>query len=1817
MHSLIKLVFVLLVLVAPNFAQAQSASPVPERRLVYTRDMDFYGADLANIFDTTQERCEAACLLNPQCQAFTFNSRSNACFPKAGVTDTTPYEGAMSARVLAADAAVIAAAGARANELAFLSADDLARARAQAEGMGRSHVTGAWTLEDYEAAITKARAEGRATDARWFAGAMALLSDRADHWVEYARLSLELGKTDSNRRQAYRRSALDAAVNGYLRSGSEAARATAAELLAQTLEINGRGRDMIPALRLAQAQQPREDVAQALDAAIAKYGFRVVEHRVDSDSAAPRLCAEFSEPLVDAGVDYDSFVQSDSTGLTAQAEGGQLCVDGVTHGQRYRITLRAGLPAASGEMLAKPVTITAYVRDRAPQVSFPGRNYILPSGGDIAVPIASVNLEQVDLTVSRISDRNLVRAMQEDVFGARLSSWQEQQFDERMAETVWQGTGALQMVLNQQVTTRLPLGDVIGGITPGIYVLRAKLPGVADYDQTAAMQWFVASDLGLSSLQGTDGVHLFVRALGSAQPREGVEVALVSTANEILGTALTDAQGYARFAPALAAGQGAAAPALVTARDGTDMAFLPLTDPEFDLSDRGVEGRAPAGPVDVFLSTDRGAYRAGDVIHATALARDAKADAIEGLPLTAVLTRPDGVEYSRKLSDRHAAGGHVFALPVAASAPRGTWRLALFADPQAPALASQNLLVEDFLPERIDFDLVLPEAVLRAGAPAALDIEARYLFGAAGADLPIEGDITLRAASMLPDWPDYQFGRHDQPFSSQRAALDYGARTASDGTARVMFDVPSPDAGIARPMTATVTVRLAEGSNRPVERQISRAVLPDGPFIGIKPAFDGPLGEGAEARFQLIGLDASGTAQAMDMTWEVNRVETRYQWYRLNGDWNWEPITTRERIAAGDLRADGAPADLSVPVDWGRYELRVARKGGGAAASVGFDAGWYAATGGTDTPDMLQVSLDRAAYRAGDRAKLRIDAREGGKLLVAVMSNRLISMQAQEVAAGESTVDVEVTEEWGAGAYVTATLIRPLDAAASRNPSRALGLAYAPVDPGARQLLVAFDVPDAAAPRGPLPVALTVEGLRTGEQAYVTLAAVDQGILNLTAFAPPDPSGYYFGQRRLGMAMRDVYGRLIDGMNGAMGAVRSGGDAMAGMSMQSPPPTQELVTFFQGPLAVGADGRVETTLDLPAFNGSLRLMAVAWSPSGVGQADAQVLVRDPVVLNASLPRFLAPDDTARMLIELTHAQGPTGDVALALSARDGVSAGSLTTQVTLAQGQTRRLSIPISAQAVGDYDLTVTLTPPQGAPLTQTFTLPVRRNDPQVTRSNRLELAAGNSFTLSRDVFAGMRAGSGTATLAIGALGQLDAPGMLEALDRYPYGCTEQVTSRALPLLYLDELAVAMGLTARDQIAERIEQAITSVLAKQDSNGAFGLWQPQAGDFWLDAYVSDFLSRSRAQGYDVPDTAFRSAMDNLRNQVNYAPDFDEGGEGLAYALYVLAREGAAAMGDLRYYADVKAQAFATPLAAAQLGAALAAYGDPARADGMFRRAGDLLAQDGSMDAPIWRADYGTRLRDRAAVLTLTVEAGSDVLDRADLSAQIAPRAGDQMRSTQEQVWSLLATHALLDQGLAAQGITVDGAAPDGPLVRVVEDDTRLQPVTFANTSDSPVAMTLTTFGVPEVAEPAGGNGYTIERRYFTMEGTPADPAQVAVGARLVTVITVQPWAQSEARLMVNDPLPAGFEIDNPNLLRGGDIKALEWLKLNTQAQSTQARTDRFLAAVDHRSDQPFNLAYVVRAVTPGSFHHPAVSVEDMYRPIFRAHGATGMVEVTP
>ncbi len=1796
------------------------------RQLIVTEDADYPGHDYQTLRDVDQDACAAACVADNQCHAFTFNVSAGWCFLKSDFGALTLANDAVAGRIVTVTPLSESLASQRQTELtAFLPTDYIDEARRFAGALDASFAPGVRSYNELLLAAANARsADNPAFAANLFGAALAIAPEDPKIWLEFGRATLLRTGANFTERNEIRTRATSAAINAYLRATNDSTRSSALVMLGDALQQRSVWRPAIKAYRAALEIQPDAGVQATLDQLVAEHGFHILSHEVDAAAESPRICIVFSDPLPVTQPGLADFITVEGNGLAIEPETNQICIDGVTHGNRYRIQVRAGLPALDGEVLANTAIIDVFVPDRPAWVGFGTNAYVLPAGANPTIPIQSINASTVEAKIYRIGDRSLAFALREGIFLTQLEPYRAADIADTYGEMIWTGEIDVDATPNDMVTTAIPVTEALGDQEPGVYVITAKLAGSdTDYWSPDATQWFVISDLGMTTLTASDGLHAIIRSLTTAEPMAGVHLRLVARNNEVLAETDTDENGYAHFDPGLVRGTGGQSPQLVVAEtDAGDYAFLDLTRPAFDLTDRGVDGRQSPDAIDAYLRTERGVYRPGETVYATAIVRDDLANAVTDLPLTMVVDRPDGVENSRELLSDQGLGGYFFSLALRPDAMRGTWTLRLYTDPDGAPIEEEQFLVEDFVPERLDFTIMAQTDTFDLTGPNQIDIAARYLYGATAPDLTVTGDVAVSPVATLAAYPGYRFGRDDDAMQRVAEPIDDAPQTDADGNATMTVylpDVPQT----TRLLQGQIVLRMADSSGRAVERQLTLPVSLDGPRIGVRPLYDGyGVPEGGPAEFDVIAIGAdAGRTDMPNVDWQLLRLHTNYQWYNTGGTWHWEAVTSTERVASGtvDLGA-GDPARISVPVDWGRYRLELTSHGADATSTtVTFSAGWYVANVGTDTPDVLAVALDKPAYQIGDTAQLRLDPQFAGIALITVLDNRLITMRMVDVPAEGTTVELPVTEDWGPGAYVTATLYRPMDVAAGRMPSRAMGLTWATVDPGDRDLQINLDLPEEVRPRGPLTVPVEITNLPPGTEAYVTVAAVDLGILNLTNYQPPAPDNWYFAQRRLGTQIRDLYGNLIDTTQGTPGRIRSGGDGGAAR-LGAPPPTEALVAFQSGIVRVDENGRATVSFDMPSFNGTVRIMAQAWSATGVGHAIKDVFVRDPVVVNASLPQFLNLGDTSRMLLELHNVAGAAGDYRLLIDADPGLGIDPkyLQQDLTLAEDQRMTIAIPISADAIGDIEIRVTLLTPDGSALPKDLVLGIRPPGLPQTNVTYLEIPGrGGALTLDADAVADFVPGTATVSVSAGGAARLDVVGILDALDRYPYGCSEQTTSRALPLLYLNDIAASVGVGADTDLTARIQDAIASLLSKQASSGAFGLWGPYTGgDLWLDAYITDFLTRAAAAGYGVPELALTMALDNLANSIAYASDFTNGGEDIAYSLYVLARNGRASIGDLRYYAEVKINDFGSALAQAQIGAALALYGDHARAEAAFAAA--VARLDQTTDQPgSWREDYGTNIRDTAAVLALASENRIATVDTSNLADRLAnARNARSYTSTQEDAWTLMAAAALINEAQNTE-LTLNGDPVEGPLYARFTDDQLANPIRIVNAADNAVDAAVSITGVPRVQPEAGGNGFTIERRYYTPEGTLIDPSTVAQNDRFVVTLTVTATEGRTAQLLIVDPLPAGFEIENPDLSLSGDVDRYPWLSAETYIDHTEARNDRFVAAVYRWASAPlqFTVAYTVRAVTPGVFGHPGAVVEDMYRPDRRANTAADTVEV--
>ncbi|WP_340161814.1 alpha-2-macroglobulin family protein [uncultured Hoeflea sp.] len=1796
---------------APVLAQDGS------RRIETIVNADYFGFDLRTVQDVDLDQCKAACLDDAQCRAFTYNIKAGWCFLKSDHDSINPFEGAIAGRVVSGGGPDLGAAP----DLGFVPASLMDEARAYRErtlarysgGAGRGVATLTRIARN---SISAGDMEGAV---RNFAIAVAASPERSNLWAELSRTAQAYTPQDAQLRRSLLSVSVSSALNAHQTSRTTTDRADALAALAEALVGVQNWRPALSAYKESLALRDVPALRAAYEQLRATRGFRVVDNTVDADSATPRICVQFSEDLV-KGQDYSGFVSIDGTNDAAiETDTRQICVNGLAHGQRYRLVLRLGLPSSVGEVLEAPVELSLYVRDRAPSARFTGSNFVLPAKSRLGIPLVTINAPSADLKLFRVGDRALSQIITRSDFLRQLNSYSIDSILQDLGASVWDGAVEIASEPNREVITSIPVDTVLPERQPGVYVLTATpLGDKSENWESRATQWFVISDIGVTTFAGEDGLSVFLRSLDTAKPLGAVSLTLLARNNEVLGEAVTDGDGRATFQPGLIRGQAGLAPAVLLAKgpDG-DFVFLDLTRAGFDLSDRGVAGRASSGGVDVMAWTERGIYRAGETVHLSALARDGKAEALANLPLTLILQRPDGVEDRRLVSDGVALGGHALALGLPDNAMHGAWRAAFHTDPNRPAVAEVSFLVEDFQPDRIEIELDAGDGVVSPEVPADILVTGRYLYGAPAGGLATEGDIVLSRTRSLDGYEGYEFGLADEEFENTRISLDGLPALDQAGRATVEVDVGAlPDT--TQFLTANVTIRAAEGGGRAVERSVDLKVAAQGARIGIKPLFeDGQVPENSEAAFQVISVDADGVRIAMQgVSWSLVKVERNYQWYRQGNSWNYEVVDFTTEIADGEVDvANDAPASLSAIVDWGRYRLDVTGAEG-AESSVLFDAGWHVESKSIETPDGLEIALDKESYKVGDIAQLRISPRFAGEALITVGSERLIETVTATVDEAGTTIELPVTEEWGAGAYVTATLYRPGDAQ-SRLPMRSIGVKWLAVDPEARKLSVSLDLPGQATPRGAFTIPVTLAGLKPGEAAYVSVSAVDVGILNLTRHEVADPESWYFGQRALGLEIRDLYGRLIDGSAGVTGRIRSGGDG-AMMRSEGSPPREKLVAFVEGPVAVGPDGTASVTFDMPQFNGTVRVNAVAWSASALGHATRDVIIRDPVVISASLPQFLAPGDRSQVLVELANTDGPAGEYSVELFTASGrVQAGSgLRQTINLASGARSSLVLPLEGRLTGPDVLTIALTGPDGLSLDREEIITVRPGAMPVTTKRVISLAGGGgTLRIDGELLADSLLDGASVTVGVTRNAAFDVASLLMALDRYPYGCAEQTTSRALPLLYLSELGDAHGGGDADAITKRINDAITRLVAYQSASGSFGLWGPGSGDLWLDAYVTDFLTRAMEKGFSVPPVASRLALDNLQNALAYTTDVSSEGSSIAYALYVLARNRKAAATDLRYYADSQIDAFAQPLARAQIGAALSLYGDPQRAAQSFRSAFNHARSTATLVGG--RDDYGSALRDGAAMLALAAESTPTPGIVPELIRFVGnAKTARQSTSTQEDAWMVLAARALA-AGNRSISVNVNGQVFAGAYeARLSGEEIRDNPLTIVNQGADPADAVVTTIAAPVQPLSAGGNGFEISRSYYTLDGQPASISSVQQNERYLVVLQMREANAWTSRVVVTDLLPAGFVIDNPRLVGSAELKNFPWLG-ETSASHAEFRSDRFMAAFDRRStsNRDFVAAYVVRAVTPGIYTHPAAVVEDMYRPELSARTATGFMEV--
>lgn len=1549
---------------------------------------------------------------------------------------------------------------------------------------------------------------------------------------------------------------------------------------------------------------------------------------LDTSSATPRACLQFTRELDASGkTNYGDFVRMTPAIKPAiSVAGSSLCVAGLDFDKEYKARIRAGAPAKSGERLKRPVEVTIAFGDKPAYVGFVGDGVVLPRLEADGLGIETVNVDAINISVYRVSDRSLATksiaqgesAAENDYFYVY-----GEESGEDVGVKIFDRDVKVKKVENETVTTVFALGAALPDLKPGAYFVRLtdETPGGDKYRKAQSWRWVLFTDLAMTTYSSSEGIDVFVRSLSTGRPLAGVEFELVATNNDILARATSGNDGRARFEKAAVNGDYPLTPRMIMAYGPQeDFAALDLNRAPLDLSDRNIDGRAAPSVLDAYVYLDRGVYRPGETAHISGLLRDSAGGAADR-PLTLTITRPNSTEALSERIEKLAIGGFSFDYAVPKSAPRGQWRIEVKAD-GAGIVGSESFAVEDFVPQRIEVKLEVDEKTpMRAGEMRAVAIDARYLYGAPAGSLAVESEARLRLdPNPFPELSGYRYGPIDGRFDERFLTL---ANTMTDaaGEASVNLKIDGAPEKYGAPLRADLVVGVVEPGGRAVRESARVPVRPDDRYLGLKLAKEGGgFGQNEPAEIDAVLVGWRGDTLAGSIEWRIVEEDYWFDWYRQEGEWRWRRSYKDVLVAEGRAEAkSNAPARISQPLDAGSYRLTATDPASGAKTDIRFYVGWRSYESGADTPDQATLTVTSENVAPGARARLFLDPPYAGEAIIAIATDKVHLVQRVKVEDKGREIIVDTDAAWGSGFYVLATIVTPRDVVKRPIPRRAMGVAHVAFDMEARKLDVALQTRELVRPRQKIVAPVRIGGITRGEDVMLTIAAVDEGILRLTKFESPDPVDHYYGKKRLGVEIRDDYGRILNANLGA--AMRFGGDQLGGEGLTVVP--VKSVALFKGPVKVNDEGVANVPLEIPDFNGELRLMAVAWSADKLGAASQPLTVRDPVPALLSLPRFLGPNDKALATLLIDNVDGAAGDYSITLSGEGPVEASAVETK-TLAQSAQATSLFPVTAGAVGVGGVTLNVTGPSDFKVARNYPIEVRTPYFPVTEVTTSQLPPGESVALDRTLIAGYAPGSTAVTVSFSRLRGVDPAPLVDSLYRYPYGCSEQLTSTAMPLLYINELGGEAGRGPEFAVRPRIQDAVNQLLNRQGPDGAFGLWH--AGDSsaqpWLGAYITDFLWRAEQEGYGVPDDALGNAYDALAQiarvdrwvYVGYQMQAFEGPwsndtteqlrrRSAAYALYVLARANRADLSDLRYFHDALIDQTDSPLAKAHIGAALALLGDRARSLSAFGKAIKAIGHQNTGDY------YQTALRDAAGVLALLAELQNapGVNQMSETFVQLMKEP--ERMQTQEKAFVLLATQALLRSAgpveIERNGEAVAANSP-APRFTLTRNDLQ-RGASFANAGEGPVFASVSVYGSPITPPPAVAQGFTLTKRVATRDGKPVDLAAVRQNDRLVIVVAGKASADRLHPAIVADLLPAGFEIEAvltpEDGAQEGASGPYKWIGPISYTKVAEARDDRFVAALDlFNNENGFTLAYVARAVTPGEYVFPGAVIEDMYRP---------------
>lgn len=1334
-----------------------------------------------------------------------------------------------------------------------------------------------------------------------------------------------------------------------------------------------------------------------------------------------------------------------------------------------------------------------------------------------------------------------------------------------------------------------------------------------------------ATHLGVIAKQNSSGkLWVTVNNILTTKPVESAKVKVFSYQLQLIGEQTTNADG---FAEVNCKGQ----PFIVQVESGGEKSYLripqgtQLSTSRFDVGgvqrEKGLKG---------FIYGERGVWRPGDTLHISFIVEDREKRIPENHPVSLELFNPQGQFYTKQLATKQEGGIYYFAVPTNQSDPTGLWNGYVKI---GGSTFHKSFRIETIKPNRLKIDLSFAQDILSTQKSNAMRLRSNWLTGSVANGLNASIELILRNyRSPFPTYDRYLFTDLTSSFVSTRKEVFKGELN-SNGEIQTDLDLPISNTAPGMLKGQFITRVYEPGGDISIHSQ-EMSISPFKTYVGLAmPKSDEEINyleTDTKHTFDVISLTEHGKPNPSgQISYEIYKVGWSWWFDKEDVLTNYIQNSSVHPIQKGDLSVNQAgKTSFSFGIDYpeyGPYLIYLKDKNSGHTVSQSFFIDWPSWRGRADRPNptgltMLSFNLDKEEYQVGEEVTVTLPAASKGRALISIEDgNGVIKQEWIKTKEGEDTLyRFKTTAAMAPNVYVFVSLLQAHEQTINDSPIRMYGVMPVLIHNSDSKLAPEITMPKVLAPEKPFTIQVKEN---KGKAMAYTLAIVDEGLLDLTSYKTPNPWSYFYAKEALGVSTWDMYDEVIGAMAGTYKKLFSvGGDEMLNPADAKVNRFNPVVEYL-GPFSLEKGETAQHTIELPMYVGSVRTMVVASSREGFGSAEQTTVVRAPLMLLSSLPRTLTINEEVWLPVNLFVMDESINEVEVTIKSSSNIE---------VVGGNSRRVKFnktgdqPIYFKLKVGHNVgveNITILASSGAHKTsEEIEIAVRNPNPLATQIKEAVIGAGEKTTLNYSFESNET--EKKLELEVARIPSINLTSRLQFLNSYPHESTEQIVSKAFPLLYIEDL-IAVEAPLKEKSKETILETIQKLYSRQASDGSFTYWNNSTSNYpWVTAYAALFLTKAKEQGYPVHKevlSRWRNYQSRIVRQWSAsASSWMYSRYNQAYALYVLAVSGNA---DLAAMNRLKEDSENDALTKWTLAAAYAWLGKDKVANELVFN----LSTEVTNYNPI-NTVFGSSLRDEAFILQtlLLLKQNQKAFKQAHyLAKRIKEETYYQTQST------ALALIAMADYSRVHKSqemnfnYNLSSTKPNEVRSQqiLVQKDLEISnntgQLSIENKSDGTLytqliqSSYLITDNLPAITQ-----GLSVNVRYRDMNGNPLAIDKLKQGTDFIAWVEVKSMGREVLKeIALTHIIPTGWEVYNTRVVNSLTDEVTSGQSTTPRLTYQDVRDDRILSYFDLNPEEVIRIPIRLQALYAGKFILPAVRVEQMYNSSIQGRTAAGSTEV--